>query len=453
MMACGDRVVTFQGHHSYIVSIAKLCKENGLFTDVTIMCDDGKLAAHRIVLAAVSPFLCAVLEDETIGGGQTTIIVPEVRREIVQQLLDFLYTGVMKLSQSATWELQQLVLLLQIDPQNVGVDTVSVGVDSGKADRLAMSACQTLGIKIAHRTDIGTKESPKQSPRTPKLSPSIKMSPPKLSPTIKMSPKLTLPKMTSPKIYRSPITSPPVTNGVREKPESPKSSPSYSPVRVHTPGSAIRVATPGTKPLSARGRGQVSGRGRGDRGMVSAGRAVNSIKISMSRHRTASNSRSSTESDTAETNSSAQRQGDTNTTMSVMRQADNSNVIKIVTNRKRRSSAEAPKYSELGDDDGREGTKRGRGVKTRGRSSRRGRGTGGGRKLKGLHDLENTTTWVCAICGQYDPILPGSSSGDGDTTEWIGCDCNRWFHKFCTRLTEVDDSFSCRQVHKSCLPS
>ena len=61
--------------------------------------------------------------------------------------------------------------------------------------------------------------------------------------------------------------------------------------------------------------------------------------------------------------------------MSVLRQENNSNVIKIVTNRKRRSSAEAPKYSEL-DDDIREGPKRGRGVKARGRSSRRGRGAG-----------------------------------------------------------------------------
>lgn len=443
-MACGDRVVTFQGHHSYIVSIAKLCKENGLFTDVTIMCDDGKLVAHRIVLAAVSPFLCSVLEGEAAGGGHTTIVVPEVRRETVQQLLDFLYTGVMKLSQSATWELQQLVLLLQIDPQNVGVDTISVGLDSGKADRLADSVCQTLGIKIAHKVDIGTKLSPKQSPRTPKLSPTVKMSP---------KAKLTMPKVTSPKVYRTPVMSPPRSNGIREKPESPSTSPSYSPVRVHTPGAAIKVATPGSRHLNSRGRGQVSGRGRGERGMVSAGRGVNSIKISMggARQRTASNSRSSTESENQETSKPVETT--TNTTMSVLRQENNSNVIKIVTNRKRRSSAEAPKYSEL-DDDIREGPKRGRGVKARGRSSRRGRGgTGSGRALKGLHDLENTTTWVCAICGQYDPILPGSSSRDGDTTEWIGCDCNRWFHKFCTRLKEVDDSFSCRNVHKTCLPS
>jgi hypothetical protein len=427
-MASGDQVVTFQGHHSYIVSIARLCKENGLFTDVTILCDDGKLSAHRIVLAAVSPFLCSVLEGE-VGGGQTTIVVPEVRREIVHQLLEFLYTGVMKLSQSATWELQQLVLLLQIDPQNVGVDTISVGLESAKVDRLAETACQTLGIKIARRVDIPTKVSPKQSPQTPKL-----------SPTIKLSPKT---KGTSPKVHQSPLAS----NGIRDPPESPSSPASYSPIRVHTPGSAIKVATPGSRNPHARGRGQVSGRGRGERGVAPAGRGLNTLKISVggSRQRTTS-SRSSTESDTQESGDSK-----VNTVVSVLRQEHNSNVIKIVTNRKRRSSAEAPKYSEL-DDDIREGPKRGRGVKARGRSSRRGRG-GSGRAQKGLHDMENTTTWVCAICGQYDPILPGSISRDGDTTEWIGCDCNRWFHKFCTRLKQVDDSFSCRNVHKSCLPS
>ena len=95
-MATGDRVVTFNGHHSYIVSIAKLCQTNGLFTDVTILCDDGKLLAHKIVLAAVSPFLCHVLDSVDTNTNQTTIVMPDVRREIVQQLLDFLYTGVMK---------------------------------------------------------------------------------------------------------------------------------------------------------------------------------------------------------------------------------------------------------------------------------------------------------------------------------------------------------------------
>ena len=226
-MTTGDRVVTFQGHHSYLVSIAKLCKENGLFTDVTILCDDGKLVAHRIVLAAVSPFLCHVLDAATGDTPATTIIMPDVRKEIVQQLLEFLYTGIMKvsvgmtrvvgifnpvslqLSPSATWELQQLVLLLQIDPQNVGVDTIRGGLDPDKYDRLSSSVCQTLGIKIAHKADISAqhKVSPKHSP-----TPATKQA----SNVVKVPP-----KVSSPKSARSP----PLTNGLKERlAESPKNS-------------------------------------------------------------------------------------------------------------------------------------------------------------------------------------------------------------------------------------
>ena len=119
-MSTGDRVVTFQGHHSYIVSIAKLCKENGLFTDVTILCDDGKLLAHKIVLAAVSPFLRHVLDVETNNTGQTTIVMPEVRKEIVQQLLDFLYTGIMTVSSLVARVLQHYYLLVALPLRHLG---------------------------------------------------------------------------------------------------------------------------------------------------------------------------------------------------------------------------------------------------------------------------------------------------------------------------------------------
>jgi hypothetical protein len=41
----------------------------------------------------------------------------------------------------------------------------------------------------------------------------------------------------------------------------------------------------------------------------------------------------------------------------------------------------------------------------------------------GVHDLARTETWVCAICRFYDP--PAKEAPP--TTEWIGCDCNRWY--------------------------
>lgn len=72
----------------------------------------------------------------------------------------------------------------------------------------------------------------------------------------------------------------------------------------------------------------------------------------------------------------------------------------------------------------------------------------------GFHDLEDVETWVCAICQCYDPIITSPLKGNQMlmTTEWIGCDCNRWYHKYCTRLKHIDDSFSCKQLNRECLP-
>lgn len=70
----------------------------------------------------------------------------------------------------------------------------------------------------------------------------------------------------------------------------------------------------------------------------------------------------------------------------------------------------------------------------------------------GYHDMSNVETWVCAICHLYDPATSDTVEGSGDTTEWIGCDCNRWYHKFCTGLAVVDESFSCKDVKLECLP-
>ena len=87
-------------------------------------------------------------------------------------------------------------------------------------------------------------------------------------------------------------------------------------------------------------------------------------------------------------------------------------VIKIT---RKRPLSEAINYSEM-DEDPRDLSKRGRGGKSRGKSV----GRGGG---KGRHqDMDNV---VCAICNQFDPVIPGSYNRHGDTTEWIGCDCNR----------------------------
>ena len=238
-MAARERVVTFQGHHSYIVSIARLCKQNGLFTDVTLQCDDGKLLAHRIVLAAVSPFLRGVLIELPSGTQDFTIIVPDVRRAIVQQLLDFLYTGNMNVEQEATWELQELVHLLKIDPSNVGV----VVDDESCASRLANNGvCETVGVKIATRAELpaGSRlpvSSPHPTPALPRL-------------TIKTEHQQTPHHLTN-GLHRPAAKSPPSRPATRPKPLS--SRPDYVESPPHSP--AHQAPHSLTKKLSSPGRG------------------------------------------------------------------------------------------------------------------------------------------------------------------------------------------------------
>ena len=73
-------------------------------------------------------------------------------------------------------------------------------------------------------------------------------------------------------------------------------------------------------------------------------------------------------------------------------------------------------------------------------------------EISGFHDFEDVETWVCAICQCYDPPVDPNNPLAVMTTEWIGCDCNRWYHQYCTGLKVIDDSFSCKQLGRECLP-
>jgi hypothetical protein len=48
---------------------------------------------------------------------------------------------------------------------------------------------------------------------------------------------------------------------------------------------------------------------------------------------------------------------------------------------------------------------------------------------------------LCALCMLKDCVKDGKKK----RTEWIGCDCDRWYHKTCTGLYKFNN-FSCSQV-------
>ena len=82
-----------------------------------------------------------------------------------------------------------------------------------------------------------------------------------------------------------------------------------------------------------------------------------------------------------------------------------------------------------------------------------------GKKSK-LPDVTGTVAEVdivCGICKEYDPPLPeGGESEKGSkyyTTDWVGCDCDMWYHKQCTKLKRIKQRFSCRSVKRKCKPA
>jgi hypothetical protein len=85
--------VIFAGHNTYLMSVTKFCRETEQFVDVEIRCDDGKLSAHKLVLASASKFLRQLLLDHSTEDEPPVILVPDVSKSSLAKILDFIYTA------------------------------------------------------------------------------------------------------------------------------------------------------------------------------------------------------------------------------------------------------------------------------------------------------------------------------------------------------------------------
>ncbi len=90
--------------------------------------------------------------------------------------------------------------------------------------------------------------------------------------------------------------------------------------------------------------------------------------------------------------------------------------------------------------------------RTKGKSSSGGGAGGRGKPVDVTGTIdESEDDYQCGICAQYDPPEMDETSGGSVSVGWVGCDCDRWFHKQCTKLSRFTDRFSCRSVKMKCL--
>ena len=95
--------VVFTGHNAYVMSCARMNRDTSQFTDVVLVCPDGNVSAHRLVLAAASSTLRKAFLEVPANDAmpealhEHTILVPDVKKSVVSGLIDFLYTVRIKL--------------------------------------------------------------------------------------------------------------------------------------------------------------------------------------------------------------------------------------------------------------------------------------------------------------------------------------------------------------------
>ena len=73
-------------------------RKKGSFCDVTVQCDDGRsFEGHRIVLAAASPYFRAMFSHNMQESQQKLVKIRQIESRVIEELLNFAYTGKAKL--------------------------------------------------------------------------------------------------------------------------------------------------------------------------------------------------------------------------------------------------------------------------------------------------------------------------------------------------------------------
>ncbi|KAJ8369203.1 hypothetical protein SKAU_G00092310 [Synaphobranchus kaupii] len=99
--------------HNFSNSVLKTLNEQrnrGHFCDVTIRIHGSMLRAHRCVLAAGSPFF----QDKLLLGYSDIEIPSVVSVQSIQKLIDFMYSGLLRVSQSEALQILTAASILQI---------------------------------------------------------------------------------------------------------------------------------------------------------------------------------------------------------------------------------------------------------------------------------------------------------------------------------------------------
>lgn len=89
----------WMGHPATIMEIQRNLRQDIQTCDVTISAKDSAMQAHRFVLCACSDFFRDIFRDIP-SDKETTIIIPDLKSNILERVLTFIYLGEVCVSSS-----------------------------------------------------------------------------------------------------------------------------------------------------------------------------------------------------------------------------------------------------------------------------------------------------------------------------------------------------------------
>ena len=104
--------VSWTNHESDRTLSVKNMLENNTFVDVTLVCDDDQLEAHKVLLSAASPFFNQILQRNP--HSHPLIYLRGSLKKDVSAILDFIYSGETKVPEVDLESFMSLAKDLQI---------------------------------------------------------------------------------------------------------------------------------------------------------------------------------------------------------------------------------------------------------------------------------------------------------------------------------------------------
>jgi len=116
-------------------------------TDVVIVVGDRSVAAHRVILATVSPHLQALFGNQMAESQSREVELQQLEWSGVKAIVDFAYTGTIALSGSTVVSIIQAANLLQVEAvERAAVDFLVERLDAGNVlSAMALGAHYSAG--------------------------------------------------------------------------------------------------------------------------------------------------------------------------------------------------------------------------------------------------------------------------------------------------------------------